>query len=124
MLPVRAHGAAPRRRTNLTGVVLVAAKTVLVAATIVCLLSIGGAMLFAFPVLLPLHWLASRDSGPYATGGWAFLAAMSVFEAGWMLTYVLTDNGTIGFVVGVAVAIAVATAFIRRGARRAVAVDV
>ena len=98
---------------------LIAAKAVLVVATIVCLLSIGGAMLFAFPVLLPLHWVASKDSGSYATGGWAFLAAMSVFESGWMLTYVLTDNGTIGFVVGVVVASAVATAFIRRGAGRA-----
>jgi hypothetical protein len=102
--------------------VLIAAKAVLVAATVVCLLSIGGAMLFAFPVLLPLHWWASRDSGPYATGGWAFLAAMSVFEAGWMWTYVLTDNGTIGLVVGIVAASATATAFVRRGARRAVTV--
>ena len=35
-----------------------AGKVVLVLVTIVCLLSIGGAMLFAFPVLVPLHWLA------------------------------------------------------------------
>ena len=77
---------------------LIVAKTMLVAATIVCLLSIGGAMLFAFPVLVPLHWRASRHSGPDATGGWALLAGLSVFEAGWMWGFVLSDNGTIGAV--------------------------
>lgn len=45
-------------------------KALLVAATVVCLLSIGGAMMLAFPVLVLLHWLASRGSGPYGTGGW------------------------------------------------------
>src|SRR5688572_31861902 len=96
------------------------AKVVLVAATVVCLLSIGGAMLVAVPVLVPLHWVVSRDSGPFGTGGWAFLAAMSMLEAGWMLTYVISENEVLGLVIGIAVAIGTAAAIIRRGADRAV----
>ncbi len=62
------------------------AKTLLVFVTLVCLASMGGAMLFAGWVLVPLHWLARRDSSPYATGGWALLAGASMFEMFTMLT--------------------------------------
>jgi hypothetical protein len=55
----------------LTAALALVGKSVLVLATVVCLLSIGGAMLFAFPVLVPLHWLAARNSGPVGAGGWA-----------------------------------------------------
>ena len=87
-------------------------KVLLVFVTIVCLLSIGGAMLFAFPVLVPLHWIASRDSGPGGVGGWAFLASASIFEAGWMLTYVITDHATISLAVGLVAALATAIVFL------------
>ena len=81
---------------------------VLVLVTLLCLSSMGGAMLFAFPVLVPLHWLSARRSGPVATAGWALLAGLSLFEAGWMLTYLATGTGheavslSVGAVVGVA----------------------
>jgi hypothetical protein len=99
---------------------MVAGKVVLVGATVLCLLSIGGAMLFAFPVLVPLHWVVSRDSGPYGTGGWAFLAALSMFEASWMLTYVFSEHEVSSVIVGAVVAAGTAAAFVRRGADRSV----
>ena len=99
--------------------VAAAGRALLVAATVVCLLSMGGAMLFAFPVLVPLHWLAARDTGPNATAAWALLAGMSIFEAGWMLTYVLTDQAGPSLVVGAVLGIWTVVLFVRRGADRA-----
>ncbi len=95
--------------------IAVVGKTVLVLATLVCLASIGGAMLFAFPVLVPLQWLAARRSGPYATGAWALLAGLSMFEAGWMLAYVATDAVMFSMVVGLVVGASTAVTFVRRG---------
>lgn len=69
-----------------------ALKGVVIPVTIVCLLSMGGAMRYAVWFLVPLHWILSRGSGPYATGGWALLAALSVAEAAWMLTWIATDH--------------------------------
>ncbi len=101
--------------------VLVVGKVVLVLATLVCLSSMGGAMLFAFPVLVPLHWLAAGRSGPVAAGGWALLAALSIFQAGWMLSYLATGNVVLGFAVGGLAATGTAAWFILRTASRAAA---
>ncbi len=76
------------------------AKAVLVFVTLVCLASMGGAMLFAGWVLVPLHWLARRGSGPVATGGWALLAGLSVFEMITMLTWVATEHGVAAVAAG------------------------
>jgi hypothetical protein len=94
------------------------AKTVLVGATVVCLLSIGGAMLFAFPVLVPLHWLAARNSGPVGSGGWAVLTAFSLFEAGWMLSYALTGTEVPSLLIGVGLGVGAAVLFLRARADR------
>jgi len=75
-------------------------KVLLVAATLLCLSSIGGAMLFAFPVLVPLHWLAARSAPSIGRLGWAFLAGASLFEAGWMLTYIATERAAVSVAVG------------------------
>jgi hypothetical protein len=91
-------------------------KVLLVAVTVVCLLSIGGAMLFAFPVLVPLHWLGARSSGGYGAGAWTFLAAASVFQGGWMLTYAATDSGALGFPIGIGAATVTAVVFLRAAA--------
>ena len=104
----------------MTGTAVIA-KTILVAVTILCLLSMGGAMLFAFPFLVPMHWLAARDRGPYAFGAWSFLAAISMFEAGWMLFYAVSENEFMSVLAGTLVAVSTAVAFLRRGAARAVA---
>lgn len=96
-------------------------KALLIVATVVCLLSIGGAMMLAFPVLVPLHWLASRGSGPYGTGGWTFLAFASVFQGAWMLTYAATGNGWAGLAVAVVAAVGIAVAFLGSAADRATA---
>ena len=104
----------------MTTVARAVGRVLLVLATIVCLLSIGGAMLFAFPVLVPLHWLAMRTSRtPTGVAGWALLASLSMFEAGWMLAYVATEHEWGGVAVGAALALGTANVFLRAGARRA-----
>lgn len=99
---------------------VVAGKVVLVLVTIVCLLSIGGAMLFAFPVLVPLHWLAMHTSRtPTGVAGWALLASLSLFEAGWMLASIATEHVTVSVAVGGLLAVTAAVGFLREGARHA-----
>jgi hypothetical protein len=87
------------------GGVALAAKVLLVLVTIVCLLSMGGAMMFAAPVLVPLHVFAARRTGPKRAGGWVFLAALSLFELGWMWTYVATENDALSAMVGALAAV-------------------
>ena len=108
-------------RLGASQVLVAVGKVVLVLATLVCLASMGGAMLFAFPVLVPLHWLAATRSGPVAVGGWALLAALSIFEAGWMLAYLATDNAGLGFALGGLAATGTAAGFLLRSASRAAA---
>ena len=86
----------------------------LVLVTLLCLSSMGGAMLFAFPVLVPLHWLSARRSGPVGTAGWALLAGLSLFEAGWMLTYLATDHEALSLSVGATVGIVTVAGFLSR----------
>ena len=99
----------------------VAGKVVLVLVTILCLLSIGGAMLYAFPVLVPLHWLTMHTSRtPTGVAGWALLASMSLFEAGWMLAYIATEHVAVSITVGGLLAVTAGFGFLREGARHAV----
>lgn len=100
---------------------LTVGRLVLVLVTLLCLSSMGGAMLLAFPVLVPLHWLAARDSGPYAVGGWALLAGLSVFEGAWMLTYLASNSAGVGLAVGLTGAVVVAAFFLLRAAGRSAA---
>ena len=95
------------------------ASSALVLVTLVCLSSMGGAMLFAFPVLVPFHWLSARRSGPVGTAGWALLAGLSLFEAGWMLTYLATGTGheALSVSVGAAAGIATVAGFLSRRLR-------
>ena len=78
-------------------------------------------MLFGFPVLVPLHWLAACDSDRWGTAGWASLAAASVFEAGWMITYALGADEIIAMFVGLLAAIGIAAAFASRRRNRLMA---
>jgi hypothetical protein len=84
------------------------------AVTVLCLLSMGGAMLYAWPVLVPLHWLLARRSGPMGTAWWSLLAGMSVFEASWMLAWVVSRNAALALTIGVVAAVATMTLFLRR----------
>lgn len=93
-------------------------KAALVAVTLLFLSSMGGAMLFAFPALVPLHWLAARDSDRWGTAGWASLAAASVFQAGWMIVYSLGADEFIAMFAGLVAAVGVATAFVVRRRNR------
>ncbi len=62
-------------------------KAILVAVTLLCLASIGGAMAGAAPILLPLLWLAARHAGAWGRGGWIALAALAAAEAAWIYAY-------------------------------------
>ena len=97
------------------------AKVVLVFVTIVCLLSMGGAMMFAAPVLVPLHVVAARSTGPGRAGGWIFLAAFSLFQFTWIWTYVATGNVAVALAVGGAAAIVAMVVLLRDLADRSVA---
>lgn len=70
-------------------------RVILVAATLICLASIGGAMAGAAPILLPLLWLAARHSGTWGRGAWISLAALSAAEAAWIYAYWLYGRGSI-----------------------------
>lgn len=91
------------------------AKAVLVVLTVGCALSMGGAMLVAAPILVPLHWLAGRDSGGWGAGAWAVLASVSVFQWAWMVAYSTTEAAGGSALVGFA-GFAVTGALFLRGA--------
>ena len=92
-------------------------RAVLVATTIVFLLSMGGGMLYVWWLLVPLHWLAARDAGPTATVGWSLLAASSLGEVAWMTAYAADAEAT-ATIVGVAVAVATVAGFLAARLRR------
>ena len=83
------------------------AKVLLVLVTLVFLASMGGGMALVWWLLVPLHWLAARGSGPWGTAGWAFLAAASVSEVAWMTLYVVSGHNETVAVVTMPVAFAV-----------------
>lgn len=96
-----------------TTVARATSKVALVAATLVCLASLGGIMAYAFVALVPLHWLATREAGPYENAMWTVLAALSVLEATWIIGFVATGSDVGGAVIGVVLGLATATLFLR-----------
>lgn len=72
--------------------------------------SIGGAMAYAWPLLLPLLWYAASRSGRAATVVWTLLASLSSWEAAFIYQYVFT--GSESLVVPVLVPCAVMVAFV------------
>lgn len=96
-------------------------RLALVLVTLLCLSSMGGAMVFAFPVLVPLHWLAASNSGPFAVGGWALLSALSVLEGAWILSYAASRSTALGLIIGLVAAVGVAVLFLLGAADRAAA---
>jgi hypothetical protein len=100
------------RRPVLRRLLVGLAKVALVLVTLVCAASLGGAMGYAWPVLVPLHVLAARRSGPYGTAGWGFLAAASMAEAAWIGTYVVVGTGVFLLLVPSAAMVATGVGFI------------
>lgn len=60
----------------------------LAAATVVALLSIGGAAVFGAPLLLPALWVAVRRSAGWARRGFIILASLVAAEVAWAAVYV------------------------------------
>ena len=87
-------------------------------ATLLFLASIGGGMLYVWWILVPLHWWASSDTGPVATGWWAFLAGASMAEVGMMLTYVATGDGLLVGLAGLVCFIGTGLVFVVVRSRR------
>jgi hypothetical protein len=67
-------------------------KVVLAVATLILLSSIGGAMGVAAPLVLPLLWLATRDSRTPGALLWIFLAIATIGEATWIYTYLVVGE--------------------------------
>lgn len=68
------------------------ARVLLLLTTLLCLASMGGAMLGAFPILAPLIALMIRHSHPATGALWAILGLLAAAEAGWMYTYVFPQG--------------------------------
>jgi hypothetical protein len=81
-------GRAPAPR----GVGKAALGVLLALATLLLLSSIGGAMAYGWPFLVPLHWYAARRSGPWMKGIWTAFAAFSSAEAVFIYLYMVTGS--------------------------------
>lgn len=100
-------------------VVRLLAKTALTLVTLVFLASIGGAMVFAFPVLVLLHWWATRRSGPAGATWWALLAGLSLAEVAAIAALTVAGDGWQVAVALVVPLVATVAVFVRWGTRRA-----
>jgi len=81
----------PNQRRRLNRVLLPIARFVLLAASVVALMSFGGQLLLA-PVLVPLQWWAARTSDRQGLIVFTTLATLLMFEVGWMGGYIFTEN--------------------------------
>lgn len=77
------------------------ARLVLVVASVIALISFG-AQLFVAPVLLPLQWLAARDSDRPGRVVFTGLAVLLLFEVGWIGGYILTQSEPAAVVIAIA----------------------
>jgi hypothetical protein len=83
---------------------IVAFKIVLLVATIVAMLSLGGLLMYVFPILAIGHWCSARNSRPFEWYGWIFLSSLAGAEWGWETAYTLTDGNDQWIWIGIAVA--------------------
>ncbi len=67
-------------------------KVVVVGTTVVSLLSYGGLMIFAFPVLALGFWWAVRNSRRFERVVWMALGALSAALWAWEITYPVTEG--------------------------------
>ena len=78
----------------MTGWQRVVAKLLLVAATIVSMLSAGGLLIFTFLPLAACMWWAVRHSGLAEKVFWVALASLAAAEWAWEITYPVTEGET------------------------------
>lgn len=73
-----------------------ALRVLILIATLFAMASIGGALLVAYPVLLPLHIWASYNQSGGMVAGWIALSSLASAEWGWQLAYILQgENGSL-----------------------------
>jgi len=65
---------------------------VLALASAVALVSVGGAVLWASPILLTGHWFALKNSHGRIQMLWVVLAAATAAEATWLLIYAASES--------------------------------
>jgi hypothetical protein len=65
---------------------------VLTLTTGVALVSVGGAVLWASPILLTGHWFALKNSHGRIQMFWVVLAAATAAEATWLLIYATSES--------------------------------
>ena len=94
-------------------------KVALTLVTFLFLASMGGGMLVAWPVLVPLHWIAARRAGPKETAWWGLLAGASMAEVLTMATYVVTGDGFHLLIVFLGSLVGVSVGFLAWHAQRA-----
>jgi hypothetical protein len=86
-------------------------KVVLAGATVVSLLSYGGFMVFAFPVLALGFWWAVRNSRRFERGAWIALGALSAALWAWEITYPVTEGTGSAPIVAVVAGVIAASLF-------------
>lgn len=64
-------------------------KLLLLVVTLVFMSSVGGAFLGAAPLLLPLHWIAARDSKIAGRVFWGVVAGVLAAEVAWAGIYLV-----------------------------------
>lgn len=76
------------------------ARFVLLVASVVALMSFGG-QLFLAPVLVPLQWLAARDSDRNGRIVFTGLATLLLLEVGWIGGYIVTEQELLSLLIAV-----------------------
>jgi hypothetical protein len=68
-------------------------RVLLFVVSLVVLGSVGGAAVYAAPLLLPLQWWAGKGLRAPVRMMWAVLAGATVAEVAWIITYNLFGEG-------------------------------
>lgn len=67
-------------------------KTLIVGGSVLAWLSLGGLLVFVFPLLAAGYFWAVRNSRSLEHWGWILLGSLAAAQWSWMVTYSLTDG--------------------------------
>lgn len=63
-------------------------------AALLSIASIGGLFIYTAPLLLPLYWVAARDSPWLGAAAWIVLAGIQAAEVSWAAAYSAAGGDT------------------------------